>query len=213
MKITDLTHTISEDMPVYPGTERPGLTAANTIENDGFCETILNMYSHTGTHTDSPAHLFGDGKSLDEFDASQFCGSAVVLDCRHLGENGIVSKEMLVHLGEKLKRADFLILRTGWENYWNEERYFYGYPCLDKEAAQYLSDMGKKGIGVDAISVDPVGVPLEVHKLLLCKGNFVIVENLCNLGQIGSDEFEFTALPLKFENADGAPTRAIATIR
>ena len=30
MKVIDLTHTISEDMPVYPGTEKPKLTTANT---------------------------------------------------------------------------------------------------------------------------------------------------------------------------------------
>lgn len=213
MKVTDLTHIISEDMPVYPGTEKPKLICANTIENDGFKETVLNMYSHTGTHTDSPAHLFADGKSLDRFSAQSFCGSAVMLDCRHLGENGKVTKEMLCSLGEKLDNADFLILRTGWEEYWNDDRYFCGFPCLDKEAAKFLADKGKKGIGVDAISVDPVGVPLDVHKILLGTDDFIIIENLCNLGLIGSDEFELTVLPLRFQNADGAPTRAIAIIR
>ena len=88
MKIIDLTHTISGEMPVYPGTEKPKLSAANTIAADGFKETILNMYSHTGTHTDSPAHLFENGKSLDEFPASMFCGKAVMLDCRNVCANG-----------------------------------------------------------------------------------------------------------------------------
>ena len=52
MKIVDLTHTIAENMPVYPGTEGPKLTTANTYETDGFKETLLKMYSHTGTHMD-----------------------------------------------------------------------------------------------------------------------------------------------------------------
>ena len=60
MKIIDLTHTISEDMPVYPGTEPPVLKPANTYEKDGFRETLLSLYSHTGTHVDPPAHLFAD---------------------------------------------------------------------------------------------------------------------------------------------------------
>ena len=54
MKIIDLTHTISEDMPVYPGTEPPVLKPANTYEKDGFRETLLSLYSHTGTHVDPP---------------------------------------------------------------------------------------------------------------------------------------------------------------
>ncbi|ETI89719.1 MAG: hypothetical protein Q612_NSC00128G0001 [Negativicoccus succinicivorans DORA_17_25] len=48
------------------------------------------------------------------------------------------------------------------------------------------------------------------HKVL--KNNLVIIENLCNLDQIGSDLFTFCALPLKFINSDGASVRAIAIL-
>ena len=40
MKIYDLTHTIRNDMPVYPGTEQPRLTTAYTIEEVGYRETL-----------------------------------------------------------------------------------------------------------------------------------------------------------------------------
>ena len=43
MKVIDLTHTIREDMPVYPGTETPGLSPASSYEKDGFKETLLHM--------------------------------------------------------------------------------------------------------------------------------------------------------------------------
>ena len=88
MNIIDLTHTISPDMPVYPGTEPPALEPANSYERDGFKETRLSMYSHTGTHMDPPAHLFAGRTRLDELDASQFVGSAVVIDCSDLAEGG-----------------------------------------------------------------------------------------------------------------------------
>ena len=199
-------------MAVYPGTEKPKLKEANTIDKDHFRETLLSMYSHTGTHTDSPAHLFKKGKSLDEFSAESFCGRAVLLDCTKLPENSRIDKDMLLSLGEKFERADFLIIKTGWEKYWNSEEYFKGFPCIDVEAAQLLTQKCKKGIGVDTISVDPVGKPLEVHKTLLKTDNFIIIENLCNLDLISDDEFEIFALPLKFENSDGAPTRVVARI-
>lgn len=41
MKVIDLTHTISEDMPVFPGSETPKLTTKSTYEKDGFKETLL----------------------------------------------------------------------------------------------------------------------------------------------------------------------------
>ena len=49
MRVLDLTHTIAENMPVYPGTETPIFAGANTYEKDGFKETKLTMYTHTGT--------------------------------------------------------------------------------------------------------------------------------------------------------------------
>ena len=78
MNILDLTYVISPDMPVYPGTEGPTLSPANTYEKDGFKETLLSMYSHTGTHMDAPAHMLEDGVTLDALPASQFIGKALV---------------------------------------------------------------------------------------------------------------------------------------
>ena len=82
MKMLDLTHCITPEMPVYPGTEPPRLTAACTMEKDGFRETLLEMYSHTGTHMDAPAHMLPKGRTLDDFPAETFAGRGFVLDCR-----------------------------------------------------------------------------------------------------------------------------------
>ena len=82
MKVHDLTHTIRNDMPVYPGTEQPRLTTACTIDQCGYRETLLHMYSHTGTHMDAPAHMLKNGAALDSYDAARFTGRAVVVDCR-----------------------------------------------------------------------------------------------------------------------------------
>lgn len=86
MKVIDLTHTISENMPVYPGTERPKLEVKSTYDKDGFKETLLTMFSHTGTHMDSPAHLFLERTNLDSFSPEQFVGKGLVIDCSDLKE-------------------------------------------------------------------------------------------------------------------------------
>lgn len=78
MKTIDLTQLITQAMPVYPGTEPPHLTVANTYETDGFRETLLSFFSHTGTHMDAPFHLFGDRTKLNEMPAAQFVGKALV---------------------------------------------------------------------------------------------------------------------------------------
>jgi kynurenine formamidase len=206
MRIVDLTHTIREDMPVYPGTEPPKLSAASSLLSDGFRETRIMMYSHTGTHMDAPSHIFPDGESLDSIPPERFLGKAVVIDCRDSGET--IGMERIDR--EKADKADFILFYTGYDRYWNESRYFRGYPVCGRGVIDYLAGSGKKGIGFDTISADPVG-SLENHKLLLRNG-ILIVENLTRLWETGNGLFDFLALPLKYENADGAPVRAVAML-
>lgn len=101
MRVIDLTHTIKEDMPVYPGTGTPKLLPANSYEENGFKETLVSFYSHTGTHVDPPAHLFADRTTLDAFAPEQFLGKALVIDCTHLREGEAIGMKELSKYGGK----------------------------------------------------------------------------------------------------------------
>ena len=74
-----------------------------------------------------------------------------------------------------------------------------------------MAESGKKGLGVDALSVDPVEAEILTNHRLLLGREMVIVENLRGLAQLDAEAgIHFFALPLNFINADGAPVRAIA---
>ncbi len=211
MKVIDLTHTISETMPVYPGTEQPKLSPANSYEKDGFKETLLSMYSHTGTHVDPPAHLFAGRTTLDAFPASQFVGRAVVIDCRHLKEGEAITMQEIAPRRADAEKADYLLFNLGWDARWGTPEYYGDYPCIDNEVVDFILATDKKGIGFDVIGVDPIpDADLPRHKKLFAKHEIVNIENLTNLDKCGSEPFWFFALPLKWENADGAPIRAVA---
>lgn len=211
MKVIDLTHTISENMPVYPGTEQPHLTPANSYEKDGFKETLISMYSHTGTHVDPPAHLFEGRTTLDAFPVSQFVGRALVIDCRHLNEGEAVTMREIAPVKKAAEEAEFLLFNLGWGARWGKDEYFGDYPCIDDEVLDFILTTGKKGIGFDVIGVDPIhDGNLTRHKRLFAEHEIVNIENLTNLDKCGSEPFWFFALPLKWQNADGAPIRAIA---
>jgi kynurenine formamidase len=211
LKIFDLTHFISEDMPVYPGTEGPRFTPANSYEADGFKETRMTMFTHTGTHMDPPAHLFSDGKTLDQFPVTQFVGSALVIDCSDLTEGRRITMAHIDRQRKKADEAEFLLFRTGWDRYWGTEKYFGDYPCIDGEVADYLVNSRKKGVGLDTIGLDPIAdANLTLHKRLFKENDIVIIENLANLHLLGSELFTFCALPLKLRDTDGSPVRAVA---
>ena len=213
MKIIDLTHTIKENMPVYPGTKPPILAPASSYEKDGFKETLLSMFSHTGTHIDPPSHIFSGKATLDSFPASQFVGKALVVDCRSLLDGEVITLELIKKYREKTRKADFLLFNTGWDKKWNDNAYFGNYPYLSIEVLDYIINGDYKGIGFDVIGLDPISdASLKMHKKLFMSKKIINIENLKNLDLCGDELFTFVCLPIKIENSDGAPARAIAII-
>ena len=211
MKVIDLTHVIENGMPVYPGTQPPTLEPANTYEKDGFKETRISMFTHTGTHMDPPAHIFSGRTPLDAFPPDQFIGKALVIDCASLGEGEPITADRLLPYGEKVKEADFLLFRLGWDAKWGTDAYFGDYPCLDDDILDFIIAGDYKGIGSDAISIDPISdANLTRHKKLFSRKDIVNIENLCDLDLCGPDLFWFSCFPLRIADCDGSPVRAVA---
>lgn len=209
MHITDLTHTITEETMVYPGTEPAVLAPGSTLARDGFRETYLKLYSHTGTHMDAPYHMLADGAALDTLDAARFLGRAYVWDCSALAPGSVIGPDALRAL-PGLETAEWLLLSTGFEHKWDTPEYFSAFPVLSPEAAEYLAACGLKGVGSDTMSVDPMDTAeYATHKVLMAHG-MLIVENLCHLAPLRGTWVLFAALPLKYREADGAPVRAVA---
>ena len=211
MKAMDLTYTIKEEMTVFPGTEMPKLITTSNYEKDGFRETSISIYSHVGTHMDPPAHIYPDRTTLDEFPASQFVGKGLVIDCRDLNEGEDITLDCILKYGKKAEEVDFLLFNTGWDKYWGTDKYFGDYPCVNDNVLDYVVNGNYKGIGFDTIGIDPVSdEKLTRHKKLFKDKDIVNIENLKNLEICGDEIFNFSCCPLKVENSDGAPVRAVA---
>jgi kynurenine formamidase len=209
MKIVDLTHPITPNMPVYPGTEPPIITTGCSIDEIGFLEKKITFYSHTGTHIDAPAHLIKGHKTLDMLPIEHFYGPALLVDFADVTANSI-DIDHLKPFQDQIREADFLLLHTGWNQYWGSEQYFTSYPVLSLKAAHWLSSFDLKGIGLDTISADSAdSQDYLIHKTLLAK-SMIIIENLTNLAALSCNQFQFSCFPLSLADADGSPVRAVA---
>ncbi len=211
MKAIDLTHTIEENMPVYPGTEPPTIVKATSVEVEGFSEKLLTLFSHTGTHMDAPAHMLKEGVCLDQMEVSTFMGKAVLVDTIDIPGKEVELTD-LMPFKAALDDGDYLILRTGWSRFWGTDDYFGPFPVLSQEAAKWVSERGLKGIGVDAISVDPIDSTVLPNHLILLGSGMVIVENLTGLDDL-PESFTIFCMPIKIGQADGAPIRAIGMVQ
>ena len=199
MKIYDLTHKIENNMPAYCNAEKPDIKPLFSYEKDNFNGTYLGLTSHLGTHLDTPLPIVENGKNIYDFPIDTF-----------LGKGLCISFENLEHLDfNSIKSIDYLLIYTGWDKYWSEEKYFENYPVISEEIAEKIADSHLKGIGIDCISPDSYdSEELKNHKILL-KRNKIIVENLCELEKLLKKEFHFSCMPLKIA-IDGCPVRAVA---
>lgn len=175
---------------------------------DGFKETLLHMYSYTGTHVDPPAHIFKNHTTLDQFPPEQFIGKALVIDCKTLKEGQSITMDLIDSY--KAKQAYFLLFNLGCNKRWNQAFYFNAYPCIDEEVLDFILNQKFKGIGFDVIGLDPISdANLTIHKALFKNHDILNIENLKNLHLCGNDLFWFSCFPLKIKNSNSAPIQAI----
>lgn len=207
--IIDLSHTLQENMIVYPDSPNPVLDPVATIESNGYNELRITCSTHTGTHIDAPSHILEKGKNLDELNIDTFYGNALVIDCSHQKS---IEEACIEDSLTDYSYFHFLLFYTGWDRYWNTPEYFRNYPVLSSEAAGFISRLHLKGVGIDAPSYDPViSTDLPNHHILL-KSGIILIENLCGLQRIPSGEFIFSCFPLKIDRSDASPVRAVAII-
>lgn len=208
-RIVDLTHTLKTGITVYPGTQSPVIEEVCSIARDGFSERFIQMYSHTGTHIDLPAHILSEGNSISHLKVDRFTGTALKFNVT--GSNGLTIEIFKKRIDE-FGLPDFIIFETAWDRFWESDKYFSDFPLPDNKIIEFISRLGVKGVGIDTISIDPVGSEnLPNHHSILSK-NCIIIENLTGLSQLPDSMFEFYCFPLKIENGDGSPVRAVARI-
>ena len=80
MKVFDLTMSIDERTPTFPGDPKQEIKQIATIRENGWNEKKLTFNSHFSTHIDAPSHMLEHGKKLTDFQIETFIGDAIVIE-------------------------------------------------------------------------------------------------------------------------------------
>jgi kynurenine formamidase len=220
-KVIDISTPISPFTKVFPGDPEPVIESICTLENKGCVVSRLSFGSHTGTHVDAPSHVLSNGISVDKLKLESLMGMALILDYSSL-EGSItadilkkafqcegVSEEISILL---LKTKKYSHKQKGSEDISYQNKDYSGEKIgstyLDESAASWIVEKKFKTIGIDSFSIDSFHSKiLPAHRILL-SGNVNIVECL-ELSLVGVGIYFFLCLPLKIEDCDGAPARAL----
>jgi len=221
-KIIDLTHTLEKTTPSWTGTcgfydevKRDYNTNSTEVS---FRVQQIKMHAGIGTHIDAPAHVVPGGMTIDELSLQNLIAPCVVIDVSKQAHERYSVSVSDIERFEKahgtLPIGSFVIIRTGWEQYWQQpERYRnnHVFPCLSSQAAELLLQRNIAGLGIDTLSPDRPEEGYHVHAALLKAGKY-IVENVAHAKKLPPTGSMTLALPIKTKNGTEAPIRLIALL-
>ena len=212
MEPIDLTLTISQNLPTFPGSPKPSFIHWSKIKTDGYNLELLFLSSHTGTHLDAPFHFMEKGRKIHQISPSRLISDAILIKL-HKDSNQSITKKDIINFEKKwgkIKENSTLVFSTGWQKNLQKKYYFLNNPGLADSAATYLISKKLNLVGIDSPSIDlGKNSKFSVHHIL-AKNNVLILENLCNLEKISGVYFKLIVLPLKLKDATGSPVRAVA---
>jgi kynurenine formamidase len=207
--IHDLTHRLVSGIPHYPGD--PDVRIERWPGDPPWQTSEVCLGTHSGTHLDAPRHFLPDGPGIGALPSDRFIGTGVVLDATGFGPNEPLPASLAADLPALFAPGWFVVIRTGWDRWWGDDRYF-RHPYLSPDLARRLADAGAGIVAIDALNVDStVDETDHAHGTLLGRG-ILLVENLRGLDALrAGTPYRFAFAPLAFgTDGDGSPIRALA---
>ena len=206
MPIYDITVTISNDLPVWPG-DTPIDLVRNKDMQHGELVTLSQLTTtvHVGSHLDAPMHFVRDGHGVDQIDLNKLIGPCFVVDLPDIDSIDAQSLEQ-ANIPTNVTR---LLCRTRNSAYWarGDTEFHTDFVAIDPSGAEWIVAHGIQLVGVDYLSVGAYEDGIPTHEILLSNG-VVPVEGL-DLARIEPGEYQLICLPLKLKDCDGAPVRAV----
>lgn len=184
--------------------------------------SFIDAFVHTGTHIDTAYHVSRDGVKLGQFSIEDFIfDHPVLLEIPKGDEEKIAVADLEPH-EDALRRADLLLVHTGFSRYRKSEpeRYMLKQPGFSVEAAEYLVGLpemrcaGGDFMGIENIpegrTSDP---PFPAHRAFLLSGKrFLILEDPNLEPLTGKALRRAFIVPLLFPEAEAMMVTAFAEV-
>lgn len=155
-----------------------------------------------GTHVDFPRHFIKDGSAAHDTCLENFTGRSVVYE---FGNKTCIGVDDIKDI--PFDKGDIFIIKSlRNEELLKNDEFTFDFTGIDEDAAKFIVNKGVKAIGINYYSIEGPG-EFPVHKTLLENG-VMIIEGL-NLTGVAPGIYTIFFFPLKIENGNGAPVRAV----
>lgn len=222
MRLIDLTHTLSPDIPSWDGNCCFSLITKTDYKDctdpNLFRVQKVEALAGAGTHVDAPAHCFPGAATIDAMHLENLMTDCIVIRVDHeADENYLVMPEVIITFEKeygKIPAKAFVIFYTGWDTHWSSPKKYRNdlkFPSVHEETAKLLLERDVSGIGIDTLSPDALGKDFPVHRVMLGAGKY-IVENIANAESLPPTGAKISIMPMKIKGGTEAPIRLFAMV-
>jgi arylformamidase len=198
--VHDISVPITPQMHVYSGNPGVALARHESIADGAHANVSrLELGVHSGTHVDGASHFIDGAAGTEALSLETLVGPAVVVDATAVDAD--LDQAALESLA--LPESERILFKTKNSTLWELPEFTHDFIRLTGSGARYLIERGVRLVGIDYLSVGDV----EAHQELLGAG-VVAVEGL-DLRSVEPGGYELICLPIRLEDSDGAPSRAI----
>ncbi len=184
----------------------------------------VEMNTHCGTHLDLPYHVLAAGRRVRDVPPEEFMGEAVILDASRRKDKLYIQVSDLTQYENRIRAGDIVIVHTDWgsrRGYTTE--WLKDYPSLTTDCAKWIVSKKPKGFAIDVIGLEgfygphastddglkPAPDGESVHRILMGADIWAVEELYLPAEALQKERWWFSALPLRFDEAGGSPTRAV----
>lgn len=206
LSVHDITVLMHDNMPCWPGEHHTykHQYVKSFDKGDKVNISRISCSMHLGTHIDAPYHKTDNGKKLSELPLDRFMGDAYVFDL-----TGVVNCITFKDVEDlNLRGCTICLFKTKNSDLWKASKFYRDYIFIDKEAARLLAAKGVKAVGIDYLSVDKFEAEAPYTHNIFFEENILVYEGL-DLSGVNEGQYYFIGLPLRVQNAEGSPVRAI----
>ena len=211
-----LSHVLAPETPAYGDGEHLRIKAMTRISRGDTANTTrYSIPNHLGTHLDAPLHFADGAPSLTDYEPDFWIFERPqLIDVPGKDGHLVGPADVIEPLEEG---TDLLLLRTGYEEYRAEQRYWARNPGLHPDLGPWLRTKHAtvRMVGMDVISVTSRlhrEEGREAHRALLDPtqpGEPVLALEDMALLHVEGELARVIVAPLRVRNADGGPCTVI----
>lgn len=218
-----LSHIIKQDTPSYGNRDRIFIRTNSSIKKGESANSSCWIFSnnHIGTHIDTPNHFSERGKKTHEIPINDFIFDKVQLIDIPCDEARLIDIKEFIRFNQLIgKDIELLLIRTGYEKFREEDKYWNDNPGLASELADFFrtSFPELRCVGFDFISLTSWKYREEgkkSHEAFLCPENeskeILVIEDM-SLTNVIAPLKQVIVAPLFVEDGNGGAVTVFANI-